>query len=244
MKLFFSIFLSLAISSTYASNLFLYETYSPVEITEVVDNKVIELPFIVGKTFSIKNSLSIKSTNIVTYMFPHRVAISHNDNTSVYFTDNNTEYDNDFSVPNIVKVKNSSLIASVSGECYLINDSENMVIVGTPMANIQVNNANVFIKSGEKYTHVYVIKGKVTVFDARSKKKKELNEGDYLVITPQISMNPRDAKVTISGNSFSVKEVDDDEKLHHSNQTANLQSKIDNVTFVHYNKEIFGFKLK
>lgn len=88
-------------------------------------------------------------------------------------------------------------------------------------------------------------KGKATVLDANnSKKKKELKEGDFLVITPQASLSPREATIKTSGNSFSIKEVEDVEKEVHTGELKNLQSKLDNVLFVNYGNNIFGFKLK
>lgn len=243
MKTLISFILNLAVLTVYANDLFLYETSSPFEMTEVINNKLVEVTPITGKTTTIKNNLSLKTTNNVTYMFPHRVVINHSDVTSVYFTESDVTYDTN-TIPNIVKLENSTLILSVTGECYVVNDSENTVMVGTPMANIQFNKSKVFIKSGDKYTHVYNIEGKITVFDSKSRKKKELKEKDYLVITPQISMNPRDAKLTIGGNSFSVKEVDEDEVVHHTKETSILQSKLDNVLFINHNKEVFGIKLK
>jgi hypothetical protein len=84
----------------------------------------------------------------------------------------------------------------------------------------------------------------VTALDNKSKKKKELKSGDYLVVTPQIIMNAREASVTRLGNSFSVKEVEDEEKEFHSKDLDVLRSKLDNTLFVNLGQNIFGFKLK
>ena len=83
----------------------------------------------------------------------------------------------------------------------------------------------------------------MTVFDNKSKKKKDLNVGDYLVITPQVILSPREAKVTSSGNSFSVKEVEDDEKQAHAKEIELLQVKLKDTLFVNYGQNIFGVKL-
>jgi len=80
--------------------------------------------------------------------------------------------------------------------------------------------------------------------DNKSKKKKELKSGDYLVVTPQVVMNAREASVTKLGNSFSVKEVEDEEKEVHSKELTVLKSKLDNTLFVNHGQNIFGFKLK
>jgi hypothetical protein len=106
------------------------------------------------------------------------------------------------------------------------------------------NKAKLFIKSADKYTHIYVSEGKCIVQDSKSsKKKKELKEGDYLVVTPQIVMSAKDARVA-TGNSFSTKDIEDEEKNYHKKELDMLQSKLDNVLFVNYNNDIFGVKVK
>ena len=84
----------------------------------------------------------------------------------------------------------------------------------------------------------------MTVLDNKSKKKKDLKEGDYLVVTPQVILNAREATVTKMGNSFSIKEVEDEEKDAHNKSIQTLKSKLDNTLFVNYGQNIFGFKLK
>jgi hypothetical protein len=80
--------------------------------------------------------------------------------------------------------------------------------------------------------------------DGKSSKKKELKEGDYLVITPQVNLSPRSNVGISTGNSFSVKEVDDVEKEIHTKELEKLKNKLDNVLFVSYSTNIFGIKLK
>jgi hypothetical protein len=46
------------------------------------------------------------------------------------------------------------------------------------------------------------------------------------------------------GNSFSIKEVEDEEKEAHTKSIQSLKSKLDNTLFVNYGQNIFGFKLK
>jgi hypothetical protein len=57
-------------------------------------------------------------------------------------------------------------------------------------------------------------------------------------------MSAREASVTKLGNSFSVKEVEDEEKEVHSKELSTLKSKLDNTLFVNYGQNIFGIKLQ
>lgn len=237
----------LSSASLIANDLFLYDSDKLVEISEVINNKVIVLDNIVGKTYSLKNNLSIVSgTNVMcTYVVPHRVIIQQQESTSAYFTADDTKYLNDFKLPSIVYVKESLFNFSINGESYVISESTNQTVIGTSMINISFEKAKLFIKSGEKYTQVYVDDGKVLISDVKSsKKKKELKSGDYLVVTPQITLSPREGSVKSSGNSFSTKEVEEDELKLHKNNLSSLQLKLDNTLFVNYDTNIFGFKLK
>ena len=65
-----------------------------------------------------------------------------------------------------------------------------------------------------------------------------------MVVTPQVILNAREATVTKMGNSFSIKEVEDEEKDAHSKAIQTLKVKLDNTLFVNYGQNIFGFKLK
>jgi hypothetical protein len=65
-----------------------------------------------------------------------------------------------------------------------------------------------------------------------------------LVVTPQVILNAREATVTKMGNSFSIKEVEDEEKDAHNKSIQTLKVKLDNTLFVNYGQNIFGFKLK
>lgn len=230
-----------------ANDLFLYETDKSTEITEVINNKVNTLENIVGKTYSLKNNLSIvHGTNgYSTYVFPHKIIIQQRELTSAYFNNDDIKYVNDFKLPSVVQVKESLFNISVNGEIYIINENTNQIAVGTSMVNISIDKAKLFIKSGDKYTQIYVDEGKALVSDSKSsKKKKELKSGDYLVVTPQIVLNAREAAVKSMGNSFSIKETDDDELKLHKSTLTDLQIKLDNTLFVNYDTNIFGFKLK
>lgn len=230
-----------------ANDLFLYEVIDKVEITEVIDNKLNTLNTQVGKTYSLSNnpSLNTTSNSVATYMFPHRIAVFQKQNAGVYLNATQIQYDNNFKLSEVIKVKDSSFNFSAQGELYCVSEALKQTTIGTSMGMIVFDKAKLFIKADEKYTHVYVIEGKATVLDARSsKKKKELKEGDYLVITPALSMNPKEAKVVSTGNSFSIKEVEDPEKDLHLAEIKLLQEKLNNVLFVNYGQSIFGFKLK
>ena len=233
--------------SLYANDLYLYDSADKVELGEVVANKLNVLPTVNGKTYTLTNNLSVTiSTNgSATYALPYRVSVYQKENSAAYFNATQTEYVNNFSLPEVVKIKDHSLNFSTQGELYVISESEKTVTIGTSMALIIFDKAKLFVKSGEKFTQVYVVEGKAVVLDAKSsKKKKELKDGDFLVITPQASLSPREASVKNMGNSFSIKEVEDVEKEVHTAELKTLQSKLDNVLFVNYGSNIFGFKLK
>lgn len=230
-----------------ANELFLYESDESVEISEVINNKVNVLENTVGKTYSLKNNLSIvNNTNgSSTYMFPHRVVVQQRESTSVYFNGDDIKYVNDFKLPSVVQVKESLLNLSINGESYIISENTNQNVIGTSMVNISFDKAKLFVKSGDKYTQLYVDEGNVLVSDSKSsKKKKELKAGDYLVVTPQIVLSARETSVKASGNSFSIKETDEEELKLHKNSLDNIQSKLNNTLFVNYNSNVFGIKLK
>lgn len=233
--------------SLFANDLYLYDSTDKTELGEVIANKLNVLNTVNGKTYTLTNNLSVTigTNGSATYALPYRVAVYQKENSAAYFNETQTEYVNNFSLPEVVKIKEHSFNFSTQGELYVISESEKQVTVGTSMAIIIFDKAKIFVKSGEKFTQVYVVEGKATVLDAKSsKKKKELKDGDFLVITPQASLSPREASIKTTGNSFSIKEVEDEEKQVHTNELKTLQSKLDNVLFVNYGNNIFGFKLK
>ena len=131
------------------------------------------------------------------------------ESTDVYFNGDIITYKNDFNLPEIVKVEDSSFTLSLMGQLYVVSEHTKQSTIGTSMGNIVYEKAKFFVKAGEKYTHVYAVEGKITVLDTKSSKKKELKVGDYLVITPQVNLSPRSNIGITSGNSFSIKEVED-----------------------------------
>ena len=240
-------FLTILLTSfnLHANDLFVYDTVGQVELTEVINNKLNVLPTTIGKTYTITNSLNINTTNSsVSYIIPYRIAVFQKENTSTYFNQTNTEYVNDFKLPEVVKVKDAMFNFTLNGELYCVSESTNLNTLLTTLCSVAFSQSTFFVKSNEKFTHVYVMSGNVTVLDNKSKKKKELKSGDYLVVTPQIVMSAREASVTKLGNSFSVKEVEDEEKEVHSKELFLLKSKLDNALFVNYGQNIFGIKLK
>ncbi len=84
--------------SLFANELFLYDANEKTELSEVVDNKLNLLPTTSGKTFTLSNGLSIttKTNDYANYVFPHQIAVNQLENTSVYFSQTQTVYENDF----------------------------------------------------------------------------------------------------------------------------------------------------
>lgn len=229
-----------------ANDLYLYDANEQIEITEVINNKLSVLNAQINNTFTLTNSLNIntQTNSTVTYVFPYRIAIHQREITSTYFNQTSTEYDNNFKLPEVVKVKDAMFNFTSNGELYCVSESATTNTILTSLCSIVFNKTSFFIKSGDKYTQIYVVGGNVTVLDSKSKKKKDLKEGDYLVVTPQVILNAREATVTKMGNSFSIKEVEEEEKDAHNKSIQTLKSKLDNTLFVNYGQNIFGFKLK
>jgi len=246
-KLFSILITTLALTSTiFANDLFLYGLAEKVEIAEVVDNKLTVLPTTIGKTYTLHNNLSVTtSTNeTAAYVLPYRIAIQQKELSAAYFNATPTEYVNDFKLPEVLKIKDSQFNFSAQGEFYVLSESAKQTTIGTSMSLIVFEKAALFVKAGEKFTHVYVLDGTATVLDSKSsKKKKELKAGDYLVITPQATLSPKETAIRNLGNSFSIKEVEDIEKDAHAAEIKTLQTKLDNVLFVNYGTNIFGIKL-
>ena len=208
------IIILLSCMSLFANELFLYDANEKTELSEVIDNKLNLLSTTSGKTFTLSNGLSIttKTNDYANYVFPHKIAVNQLENTSVYFSQTQIVYENDFKLPDIVKVKDSLFNFTFDGEIYCVNATTNVYNIGTAMGFINIGKCKFFAKSGTKYTHVYVVEGTILVLDGKSSKKKQLKEGDYLVITPQVNLSPRSNVGISTGNSFSVKEVEDAEK--------------------------------
>jgi uncharacterized RmlC-like cupin family protein len=230
--------------SLLANNVMLYDFGGNVGASEVVDNKLNDKVCVPGITFSLTNGLSIKTeTNgVVSYMVPHRIAFTQSEGSSVYFNGDAITYV-ESNVPHVVKIKDSSFNFSLLGQLYVVSEHDKTSIIGTGVGNIAYDKAKLFIKAGEKYTHVYVVDGKAIVYDNKSKKKKDLKEGDYLVITPHVTLSPRESTVSTFGNSFSVKEVEEEEKQVHIKEIENLQRKLKDTLFVNHGSNIFGVKL-
>ena len=231
--------------SVNANTLFLYDSTEKTELSEVVSGKLSVLSTTVGNTYTLTNGLSvIAGTNQSTsYVFPHKIAVYQKDSTSVYFNQTPIEYNNTFKLPEIVKLKESAFNFTVDGVLYCVSKCSSQTTIGTPLGFITFTNAKLFITSRAKYTHVYVVEGNVTVSDIKSKKKKQLKADDYLVITPQIVLSPREGTISNLGNSFSIKEVEDTEKEIHVKETQVLTDKLNNVLFINYDTNIFGIKL-
>lgn len=239
------LFLILMMASVNANDLFLYDSTEKTELSEVVSGKLNVLSTTVGKTYTLTNGLSIVAgTNqTVSYVFPHKIAIYQKESTSVFFNQTPIEYENTFKLPQVLKFKESAFNFSVDGVLYCVSKCPSQTTIGTPLGFITFTNAKFFVTSGAKYTHVFVIEGTVTVSDTKSKKKKQLKSDDYLVITPQTILSPKDATITNLGNSFSIKEVEDTEKEVHIKEIQSITDKLNNVLFINYDSNIFGVKL-
>lgn len=241
-KLLFSI---LMVMSVTANDLFLYDSTDKTELSEVVSGKLNILPTTVGKTYTLTNGLSVVAgTNQSTsYVFPHKIAVYQKESTSVFFNQTPIEYNNTFKLPEVLKLKESAFNFTVDGVLYCVSKCPSQTTIGTPLGFITFTNAKFFVTSGAKYTHVFVVDGIVTVSDTKSKKKKQLKADDYLVITPQTILSPREGTISNLGNSFSIKEVEDTEKEVHVKEIQTLSDKLNNVLFINYDSSIFGVKL-
>lgn len=167
----------------HANDLFLYDKNNDVELTEVINNKLSILPTVEGKTYSITNSLNINTTNsVVSYVLPYRIAVFQKENTSTYFNQTSTEYINDFKLPRVVKVKDAMFNFTSNGELYCVSESTNLNTLLTTLCSVAFGQSSFFVKSNEKYTHLYVVSGTVTALDNKSKKKKELKVIIWLLL--------------------------------------------------------------
>jgi hypothetical protein len=241
-KLLFSILMVLSVT---ANDLFLYDSTDKTELSEVVSGKLNVLPTTVGKTYTLTNGLSVVAgTNQTTsYVFPHKIAVYQKESTSVFFNQTPIEYNNTFKLSEVVKFKESAFNFTVDGVLYCVSKCPSQTTIGTPLGFITFTNAKFFVTSGAKYTHVFVIEGTLTVSDTKSKKKKQLKADDYLVITPQTILSPREGTISNLGNSFSIKEVEDTEKDVHVKEIQTLSDKLNNVLFINNDVNIFGVKL-
>jgi len=250
MKKIITLFLTICLSTSFAfaNDLFLYDTQGTHELSEIENNTLSVLPSTVGKTYSLTKNLSITtSTNgVATVMLPHRIAISQREDSASYYNESDTEYANKFVLPEVINISNHYFNFSSMGQVYVVSESEKQLTIGTSMAMVIFDKAKLYVNSGERFTQVYVVDGLVTVLDNKSsKKKKELKAGDYLVVTPQPMLSPKQMAISQNlGSSFSIRDVEDVEIEIHGKEIEALQTKLDNVIFVNYDKNIFGFKVK
>lgn len=250
-KLITIVLFQLSISKTsMANNLFIYDFYNKIEMNEITqNNKISELECIKGKTYSLINNLNIKTTtnSFASYVFPNLLSIYQGASSETYFNfDSGIIYTENFELPSVLKIKEIAFNFSFDGELYCVSESTNHITVSTTVCNVIFDTAKVFLKSGGKYTHIYVHEGSAVVFDNKSKRKKELKSGDYCVVTPRPLLNPREASgIVLSGNVFSGRVIEDDEKSVYNQQMQSLKNQLDDILFVGFDKtNIFGVKLK
>lgn len=231
--------------NTCANDLFLYTTSGTPEISEVVDNNLNILPTEIGKTYSLKNGLSIDtSTNsyLVEYVLPQKIAFAQLGNSQVYFNEYDILYTNNFKLPEELSVKESTFTASLFGELYCTSKSTNQSIISTPMAHVVFNNTSLFIKAEKRITHVYVMSGTAIMIDTSSKKKKEIATGEYYVILPRPSLNSAKGMNQQTGNMFSKRDLDEEDTTTFNTFNTLLNDVIKSTLFINYNTNIFGIK--
>lgn len=250
LKLMLCITLFVFSYNIYANNVMLYSYNGVPQLTEVIDNKLVELPLVEGKTYTLTNGLSIDTTTnclYAIYTFPTKIAIAQMQDTQTYFSEFDIEYKNDPNIPELVNINKSDFIFSFNGSIYIKSLTSQTNIINTKLANIKFTEATLFVRSENKYTHVYVINGTATVIDSKSfKKQKELKQGDYLVVTPKINLtNGKGMTVNQStGNSFSMRELEDDENSSFNEFDKILKDCLDKSLFINMDSNIFGVKVK
>ena len=233
----------------YSNDVMLYSYNGIPQLTEVVNNELINIKPVEGKTYSLTNGLSFDTTTnclYAIYTFPMKIAIAQMQDTQTYFSEFDIEYKNNPEVPELVNINKSDFIFSFIGSIYCKSLSTKTNIINTKLANILFSEATLFVRSDPKYTHIYVINGTATVIDSKStKKQKELKEGDYLVVTPKINLsNGKGMAInTSSGNSFSMREIEDDENSSFNEFDKILQRCLDKSLFININSSIIGIKV-
>jgi len=243
----FILFLILSLSLN-ANELFVYNNTNDAVGENVVGDKVVETTLEIGKTYSLKNNLSITtSTNqTVIYALSSKTFVEQRAESSVYFNEFEQTFQNDFKNPENVIVKESLANFSVSqGQLFVLQRDENVnATVMTTLALVNFQNAKFFLKTDPKYTAVYVYDGNVTVLETKGKKAKVIEAGNVLVVTPAPAfvspkMTPRryHTMTETTVDELNIGEEQDIEKLF-----TDLQYSLDNTIFVNYGTDIFGIK--
>tara|TARA_S200002703_G_scaffold159139_1_gene171588 strand:+ start:856 stop:1644 length:789 start_codon:yes stop_codon:yes gene_type:complete len=238
----------LSLSNVIANEIFIYTNDDNVKGENVIGNEIVNVNLISGKTFDLKNNLSVvTSTNqTIIYALSSKTFIQQRENSSVYFNEFIQEFQNDFVNPENVIVKSSQPNFSVSkGQLFVLQRDENVdATIMTSLALINFKNAKFFLKTDPKYTAVYVYDGSVIVLETKGKKAKEVSKGNVLVVTPapkfispKIPPRRYHTMSTSDLKDLNIGEEQDIESLF-----KDLIYSFDNTIFVNYNTNIFGIK--
>ena len=243
----FILFLAVSIS-LHANELFIYSNDQKVIGENVVNGEIETVDLENGKTFSLKDNLSVvTSTNqTVIYALSSKTFVQQREKTSVYFNEFDQSFKSDFSKPQNVIVKTSTPNFSVSeGQLFILQRDENVdATIMTSLALVNFKNAKLFLKTTPKYTAVYVYDGKVVVLETKGKRAKEIEAGNVLVVTPAPSFGspkiPKRRYHTMS--SSDLEDLDIGEEQDIEELFSDLQYSFNNTIFVNYNTNIFGIK--
>ncbi len=231
-----------------ANEIFIYTNTDSVIGENVINDEIVEVNLTTGKTFELKNNLSVvTSTNqTIIYALSSKTFVQQRENSSVYFNEFIQEFQNDFVNPENVIVKSSQPNFSVSnGQLFVLQRDENVdATIMTSLALINFQNAKFFLKTDPKYTAVYVYDGTVVVLETKGKRVKEVGKGMVLVVTPApkfISPKiPPRRYHTMSENTLENLNIGEEQDIE--NLFEDLKYSFDNTIFVNYNTNVFGIK--
>ena len=141
--------------------------------------------------------------------------------------------------PEILKVKDYILSVSLMyGAAHIVApkyDSVNtMCVLQTPLMNLELNDGTYHIKSSPKFTAVYVLSGKIGVFDNQTNVKITKPAGTMIMIFPS-PMRSSDTLVT-------EKPIELAEKTKLLTEAAALKSVYSDVMFSLIDGKIIGIK--
>ena len=244
-----ALFLGLVIcANAFANDLFVYNNDMNISGENVVGIQVLPTTLKVGKTYSLRDNLSITTgeNQVIIYALSSKTFIQQQANTAVFFNEFPLTFQNNFGNPENVIVKESAPVFSVSeGQIFVLQRDENVnATIMTALALINFQNAKLFLKTDPKYTSVYVFDGKATVLETKGKKAQEITSGNVLVITPAPSfVSPRiPPRRYHTMTESSVAELNIGEEQDINKLFADLQYSFNNTIFVNYGTNVFGIK--
>jgi len=132
-------------------------------------------------------------------------------------------------------------MAVMSGDAYVVSpphaSPNTMVIVQTPLANLELLGGKYLIKSSQKYVIAYVIDGDIAVLDSKTNKKEVVSKGQMAFVVPVAF--PTELKLITTSKSIEPSEL--------SKQllaVKDLESSSNSVMFVVIDKKIVGVKVR